>query len=61
VGDDKLPQERAQRQERGFDLYLTGFSADDWMRLLNSGSNAAQEQTRGIKSQRGKFALRRTV
>jgi hypothetical protein len=59
--DDKLPLELAQRQEMGFDLYLTGFSADDWRRLRDSGSNAGLEQTRLLKSQHGKFALQRTV
>jgi hypothetical protein len=29
--DDKLPLELAQRQEMGLDLYLTGFSGDDFM------------------------------
>jgi hypothetical protein len=59
--DDKLPLELAQRQEMGLDLYLTDFSGDDFMRLRDTGSNAGQEQTRLVKSQHGKFALRPTV
>jgi DNA modification methylase len=38
--DDKLPQELARLQEMDFDLNLTGFSADELMRLLDSGANA---------------------
>ena len=45
----------------GLDLYLTGFSGDDFMRLPDSGSNTGQEQTCLVKSQHRKFALRRTV
>jgi DNA modification methylase len=40
--DDKLPLELAQLQAMDFDLSLTGFSADELMRLLDSGSNAGQ-------------------
>ncbi len=40
--DDKLPLELAQLQEMDFDLNLTGFSADELMRLLDSGTNAGQ-------------------
>jgi ParB-like chromosome segregation protein Spo0J len=40
--DDKLPLELAQLQGMDFDLNLTGFSADELMRLLDSGSNAGQ-------------------
>lgn len=40
--DDKLPLELAQLQEMDFDLNLTGFSADELMRLLDSGGNAGQ-------------------
>src|SRR6516164_4898263 len=37
--DDKLPLELAQLQQMDFDLNLTGFSADELMRLLDSGTN----------------------
>jgi DNA modification methylase len=37
--DDKLPLELAQLQQMDFDLDLTGFSADELMRLLGSGEN----------------------
>jgi hypothetical protein len=40
--DDKLPLELATLQEMGFDLNLTGFSADELLRLLDSESNAGQ-------------------
>jgi DNA modification methylase len=40
--DDKLPIELAQLQAMDFDLNLTGFSADELMRLLDSGANAGQ-------------------
>src|SRR5215470_17447439 len=40
--DDKLPLELAQLQGMDFDLNLTGFSADELMRLLDSGANAGQ-------------------
>jgi WD40 repeat protein len=40
--DDKLPLELAQLQELDFDLNLTGFSGDELMRLLDSGTNAGQ-------------------
>jgi DNA modification methylase len=40
--EDKLPIELAQLQEMDFDLNLTGFSTDELMRLLDSGSNAGQ-------------------
>ena len=40
--DDKLPLELAQLQELGFDLNMTGFSGDELMRLLDSGTNAGQ-------------------
>ena len=40
--DDKLPLELAQLQEMGFDLDLTGFSADELMRLLGSETNEGQ-------------------
>jgi DNA modification methylase len=38
--DDKLPLELAQLQQMDFDLNLTGFSADELMRLLGSEQNA---------------------
>jgi DNA modification methylase len=37
--DDKLPLELAQLQQLDFDLNLTGFSADELMRLLGSEEN----------------------
>ena len=37
--DEKLPLELAQLQQMDFDLNLTGFSADELMRLLDSGTN----------------------
>lgn len=37
--DDKPPLELAQLQQMNFDLNLTGFSADELMRLLGSGQN----------------------
>ena len=40
--NDKLPLELAQLQELGFDLNLTGFSSDELLRLLDSGTNAGQ-------------------
>jgi hypothetical protein len=40
--DDKLPLELAELQELGFDLNMTGFSGDELMRLLDSGTNAGQ-------------------
>jgi site-specific DNA-methyltransferase (adenine-specific) len=40
--DDKLPLELAQLQQMDFDLSLTGFSADELLRLLDSGTNAGQ-------------------
>jgi ParB-like chromosome segregation protein Spo0J len=36
--DDKLPIELAELQGMGFDLNMTGFSADELLRLLDSGS-----------------------
>jgi hypothetical protein len=45
----------------GLDLDRTGFSGDDFMRWLDTGSNAGQQQTPVVKSQHGKLALRRTV
>jgi DNA modification methylase len=36
--DDRLPLELAELQETGFDLDLTGFSADELLRLLDSES-----------------------
>jgi DNA modification methylase len=38
--DDKLPVELAQLQQMDFDLNLTGFSADELLRLLGSEENA---------------------
>src|SRR6516165_2026656 len=40
--EDKLPLELLQLQQMDFDLNLTGFSADELMRLLDSGANAGQ-------------------
>lgn len=40
--EDKLPIELAQLQEMNFDLNLTGFTGDELMRLLDSGTNAGQ-------------------
>jgi DNA modification methylase len=40
--DDKLYQELAQLQQMNFDLGLTGFSADEVARLLQSDANAGQ-------------------
>jgi ParB-like chromosome segregation protein Spo0J len=40
--DDKLPLELALLQQMDFNLNLTGFSADELMRLLDSGCNAGQ-------------------
>jgi ParB-like chromosome segregation protein Spo0J len=40
--DDKLPLELAHLQQMEFDLNLTGFSADELLRLLDSGTNARQ-------------------
>src|SRR5581483_3786104 len=40
--DDKLPLELAGLQELGFDLSLTGFGADELLRLLGSESNEGQ-------------------
>jgi DNA modification methylase len=40
--DDKLPLELAALQEMGYNLDLTGFSADDLLRLLDSEANAGQ-------------------
>ncbi|HEY7307850.1 MAG TPA: DNA modification methylase [Gemmataceae bacterium] len=40
--DDKLPHELAQLQELDFDLNLTGFSADELLRLLGSETNEGQ-------------------
>ena len=37
--DDKLPLELAQLQQMDFDLNLTGFSADELMRLIGSEEN----------------------
>src|SRR6516165_6062739 len=37
--DDKLPLELAQLQQMDFDLNLTGFSADELLRLLGSEEN----------------------
>jgi DNA modification methylase len=38
--NDLLPLELAELQEMGFDLELTGFSGDELLRLLDSGTNA---------------------
>jgi DNA modification methylase len=40
--DDKLTQELTQLQGMEFDLNLTGFSAEEILRLLDSGGNAGQ-------------------
>ena len=40
--DDKLPLELAGLQEMGFDLNLTGFGADELLRLLGSESTEGQ-------------------
>jgi DNA modification methylase len=40
--DDKLPLELAALQEMGFDLNLTGFGADELLRLLDSEANPGQ-------------------
>jgi DNA modification methylase len=40
--NDKLALELMSLQEQGFDLDLTGFSADDLLRLMNAGSNEGQ-------------------
>jgi DNA modification methylase len=40
--DDKLPLELAQLQEMDFDLDLTGFSSEELLRLLDSGTNTGQ-------------------
>jgi DNA modification methylase len=40
--EDKLPLELAALQEQGFNLELTGFDADELLRLLDSESNAGQ-------------------
>ena len=40
--DDKLYEELAQLQHMNFDLVLTGFSADEVARLLQSDANAGQ-------------------
>src|SRR5262249_49882521 len=40
--EDRLPLELAALQEMGFDLDLTGFSADELTRLLDSDANAGQ-------------------
>jgi DNA modification methylase len=40
--EDRLPLELAALQEMGFDLDLTGFSADELTRLLDSEANAGQ-------------------
>ena len=37
--NDRLPIELAELQEMGFDMDLTGFSADELLRLLGSSSN----------------------
>jgi DNA modification methylase len=37
---DLLPLELAELQEMGFDMELTGFSGDELLRLLDSGTNA---------------------
>src|SRR5262245_13231088 len=37
--EDKLPQELAELQEQGFDLALTGFDADELLRLIDSDKN----------------------
>src|SRR5262245_37900476 len=42
--DDKLPIELAQLQELGFDLNLTGFSGDELMRLMDSGTNCRPDR-----------------
>src|SRR5438874_9517073 len=38
--DDRLPLELAELQEMGFDLDLTGFSGDELLRLLDSGTES---------------------
>jgi DNA modification methylase len=38
--NDLLPLELAELQEMGFDMELTGFSGDELLRLLDSGTNA---------------------
>src|SRR5258708_39346110 len=40
--DDKLPLELAALQEMNFDMDLTGFSADELLRLLGSETNDGQ-------------------
>jgi DNA modification methylase len=40
--EDRLPIELAQLQEMNFDLNSTGFTADELMRLLDSGTNTGQ-------------------
>jgi DNA modification methylase len=40
--NDRLPLELAELQEMGFDLELTGFSGDELLRLLDSGTNPGQ-------------------
>src|SRR5258708_26541229 len=40
--DDKLPLELMGLQEMGFDLNMTGFSADELLRLLGSETNEGQ-------------------
>jgi hypothetical protein len=37
--NDKLAFELMSLQEQGFDLEVTGFSADDFLRLINAGKN----------------------
>jgi site-specific DNA-methyltransferase (adenine-specific) len=37
--DDKLTVELVALQEMGIDLHLTGFSADELLRLLEAGTN----------------------
>ena len=44
--DDKLPLELAQLQEMDFDLNLTGFSADELLRLLGSEAERRPERSR---------------
>ncbi|HTU91068.1 MAG TPA: ParB N-terminal domain-containing protein [Gemmataceae bacterium] len=46
--DDKLSLELAQLQGMDFDLNLTGFSAEELMRLLDSGTNAGQTDSDAV-------------
>src|SRR5262249_12234761 len=51
--DDRLPLELAELQQLGFDLNLTGFSADELLRLLDSESTTGltdPSRSRGLPS-----------